>query len=174
MARKRKYRGYIANFLIPKIPKRWAYEVFKEREGEWRLYAEGCLRNRRFHEAIFERGSKCLVCDKPILGKDGKRVKQCDKHHNDYLRLCIGWPLDEGHNDEIRPIEGREFYQVPDCASCEEQDPEYFAGCVNKVFPVHRHCHGRIHEVEKQLREGQHAAYKQAFTLAALGYRAKD
>ena len=71
-----------------------------------------------------------------------------EKHHNCYLRLCTGELLPEGHEDEYRPPSEREYPLTPDCRRCAQDNPDYFKGCVAKVFPVHAECHEDIHELE--------------------------
>ena len=116
----------------------------------WRRFAEGCLRNRYFHEEVFLRGPKCLPCGRHFNKKDAAVTSKIEKHHADYLRLCIGSPLPPDHDDIYRPAVKGEFDEVPDCRRCREENYEYFEGCLKRIYPVHASCHGRIHEKDSK------------------------
>ncbi|MBX3629879.1 MAG: hypothetical protein KF908_08175 [Nitrosomonas sp.] len=49
-------------FLVAKIRKRHVPPIYKDHEIEWKLFAEGALRNWVFHDAVMHRGNKCLAC----------------------------------------------------------------------------------------------------------------
>lgn len=165
MAKQQKQK-WIPNFLVPKISKKWVASIYRDQNEAWRLFSEGCLRNKRFHEAIYERGHNCLVCDKLIRAK---KTKQTDKHHNDYLRLCTGYILQNGDDDIQREATNKDYPRVPDCRNCEDNNPEYFAGCVARVFPVHHACHGKIHELETRLTAASRGKLLKAFNQSAQG-----
>lgn len=139
---------HIPRFLVPKVKKRHAAALYGASE-RWRLFAEGCLRNRYFHERIFQRGPKCLGCDKKFNREEAKIQSKIEKHHNCYMRECIGSLLPDGHYDIYRDVSGDESDEVPDCRRCEIDNPEYFEGCLKRIFPVHGECHGDIHEIEQ-------------------------
>ena len=52
-------------------------------------------------------------------------------------------------DDIYRPVKNNEFPHVPDCRQCKADNPEYYEGCIKKIFPVHHQCHKDIHGVEK-------------------------
>jgi hypothetical protein len=54
-------------------------------------------------------------------------------------------------DDIYRPAKDGEFPLVPDCRRCKAENPEYYQGCIKKIFPVHGKCHEDIHELEKLL-----------------------
>ena len=54
-------------------------------------------------------------------------------------------------DDIYRPVKNNEFPHVPDCRQCKADNPEYYEGCIKKIFPVHHQCHKDIHEVEKNI-----------------------
>jgi hypothetical protein len=138
-------------FLVPKVRKRHAPPIYKTHETQWRLFAEGALRNKVFHDDVIGRGNKCLVCDRQFNDGKASVSSRIEKHHHCYLRLCIGSILPEKSEDIYRPAKNREFQYVPDCRQCKTNNPEYYEGCIKKIFPVHHKCHENIHEVEKNL-----------------------
>lgn len=104
----------IPRYLVPKVKKRHAAALHGDADW-WRLFAEGCLRNRYFHERIFKRGPKCLACDRAFNKEEAKVQSKIEKHHNCYLRECIGNLLPAGDDDIYRDAAEGEFDQVPDC-----------------------------------------------------------
>ena len=137
-------------FLVPKVRKRHVPPIYKTHETEWRLFAEGALRNKVFHDDVLNRGSKCLACGQSLIHGKTKYL-QIEKHHHCYLRLCTGNILPGDSSDIYRAAKNAEFAQVPDCRNCKANNPDYYEGCIKKIFPVHSKCHGHIHEVEKVL-----------------------
>lgn len=146
-----KKKKHIPLFLVPKVRKRHVLPIYKDHETAWKLFAEGALRNRVFHEDILGRGKKCLACKRRF--NDGKVSIsfRIEKHHQCYLRLCIGNVLPEDSDDIYRPVRNREFQFAPDCRQCKANNPDYYEGCIKKIFPVHSRCHANIHKVEKYL-----------------------
>jgi len=142
-------KKYIPSFLVPKMRKRHVLPIYSNHETEWRLFAEGALRNRIFHDDVMNRGSKCLACNRHFNHKKAVVSSKIDKHHHCYMRLCIGNILPDNSEDIYRPIKNNEFPHVPDCRTCKTNNPEYYEGCIKKIFPVHHQCHRHIHEVEK-------------------------
>lgn len=140
---------YIPFFLIPKVRKRHALPIYHEHEMAWKLFAEGALRNQIFHDDVLNRGKTCLVCNRNFNKDKAAVSSKIEKHHHCYLRLCIGNLLPEGSEDIYRPAKTGEFNLVPDCRQCKEENPEYYQGCIKKIFPVHSKCHEDIHEREK-------------------------
>lgn len=138
-------------FLVPKVRKHHAFPLFRTQETAWKLFAEGLLRNRFFHEEILRRGNKCLACNRHFNNKKAATSSKIEKHHQCYLRLCIGKILPEDSDDIYRPIQSGEFQFVPDCRCCKTENPEYYQGCIKKIFPVHSKCHEDIHEVESYI-----------------------
>lgn len=137
-------------FLVPKMRKRHVLPVYQDRETEWKLFAEGALRNQVFHEAVMNRGNKCLACNQPLITGRAKKSSHIEKHHHCYLRLCTGHILPKGSGDIYR----------------EANNPEYFEGCIKKIFPVHRSCHGYIHLVEKMLFDRLGTMFRNNFVQA--------
>ncbi len=137
-------------FLVPKVRKRHVPHIYKDHETAWKLFAEGALRNKIFHDAVISRGNKCLACAKALLPSKTK-YPHIEKHHHCYLRLCTGNILPDDSDDIYREAGNGEFPYVPDCRQCKADTPEYFEGCIKKIFPVHSTCHDHIHEVEKVL-----------------------
>lgn len=148
---KSKRKKFIPLFLVPKVRKRHVLPIFQEHETLWKLFAEGALRNRFFHEEIMKRGSKCLACDRHFNGENAAVSSKIEKHHHCYLRLCIGNLLPSDSDDIYRLAKDGEFPLVPDCRRCKAENPEYYQGCIKKIFPVHGKCHEDIHELEKAL-----------------------
>ncbi len=136
-------------FLIPKIRKRHVPPIFRNHETQWKLFAEGALRNRVFHDDVIRRGKSCLACNRHFNQEHATISSKIDKHHHCYVRLCIGNILPENSEDIYRPTRNTEFSHVPDCRTCKTDNPEYYEGCIKKIFPVHHQCHRHIHEVEK-------------------------
>lgn len=123
--------------------------VFGNHEAQWQLFAEGALRNRVFHDDVMYRGKTCLACNRHFNHEHAAVSSKIDKHHYCYLRLCIGSILPEDSEDIYRPAKKEEHPSVPDCRQCTTSDPEYYAGCIRKIFPVHHRCHTHLHEREK-------------------------
>lgn len=136
----------------------------------WHLFAEGCLRNRHFHEQVFAHGPKCLVCDRSFSKKDGELTSKIEKHHNDYLWTCIGSLLPDDHQDIYRTSFKGEFPKVPDCRQCQIDNPEHFEGCLKRIFPVHAACHEHVHGKEKHLYDGLRSQLKNQFYTAARSW----
>ncbi len=144
-----KNKKYIPLFLVPKVRKRHVPPIYKDHEIPWKLFAEGALRNRLFHDDVMDRGKKCLACNRQFNNSKAAVSSKIDKHHHCYLRLCIGDILPEDSNDIYRLVKNNEFPHVPNCRQCKADNPEYYEGCIKKIFPVHHQCHEDIHEVEK-------------------------
>lgn len=144
-----KRKQHIPLFLIPKIRKRHVPSIFNNHETEWKLFAEGALRNKVFHDDVIHRGNTCLACNRHFIHEHAAVSSKIDKHHRCYVRLCIGNILPEGSDDIYRPAQKGKFSPVPDCRQCKASNPAYYAGCIKKIFPVHHHCHEQIHEREK-------------------------
>lgn len=141
----------IPKFLIPKVRKHHVHDIYIANEAEWKLFAEGALRNKVFHEDVINRGNMCLSCDKSLSVKRTKTLFKIDKHHHCYMRLCIGNVLPENSKDIVRAHQNGEYSYVPDCRQCKSINPEYYEGCIKKIFPVHHVCHKHTHELEKIL-----------------------
>ncbi|MBX3617107.1 hypothetical protein [Nitrosomonas sp.] len=135
-------------FLVPRVRKRHVLPIYKDHETQWKLFAEGALRNQVFHDEVMHRGNKCLACDQ-LLTTGKTKYPHIEKHHHCYLRLCAGNILPDDSSDIYREVRNAEFPHVPDCRQCKVNNPEYFEGCIKKIFPVHGKCHGHIHEVER-------------------------
>jgi len=144
-----KKKKHIPLFLVPKVRKRHVPPIYKDHETLWRLFAEGALRNRLFHDDVMDRRKKCLACNRRFNNSKATVSSKIDKHRHCYLRLCIGNILPKDSGDIYRPIKNGEFPHVPDCGQCKADNPEYYEGCIKKIFPVHHQCHEDIHEVEK-------------------------
>ena len=144
-------KKYIPSFLIPKIRKRHVLPIFRNHEMQWKLFAEGALRNKIFHDDVMNRGNKCLACNRYFNHEKSVVSSKIDKHHHCYVRLCIGNILLNNSEDKYRPARNNEFPHVPDCGTCKANNPKYHEGCIKKIFPIHHQCHGRIHEREKSL-----------------------
>jgi hypothetical protein len=152
-------------FLVPKVRKRHALPIYKTHETAWKLFAEGALRNKVFHDDVLNRGSKCLACGQKL--NSGKtKYPHIEKHHHCYIRLCVGTILPDDSADIYREAKSREFPHVPDCRQCKATNPDYYEGCIKKIFPVHGKCHGHIHEVEKALFDRLGEKLKAAFASA--------
>jgi hypothetical protein len=152
-------------FLVPKVRKRHVLPIYKDHETEWKLFAEGALRNKVFHDDVLSRGSKCLACgQKLITGKT--KYPHIEKHHHCYIRLCTGTILPDDSTDIYREAQNSEFPHVPDCRQCKATNSDYYEGCIKKIFPVHGKCHGHIHEVEKALFDWLGEKLKAAFASA--------
>lgn len=158
-------KKFIPKFLIPKVRKHHVHDIYIANEAEWKLFAEGALRNKIFHEDVINRGKMCLACDKSLKNKRTKTLFKIDKHHNCYMRLCIGNVLPENSKDIVRPQQNDEYSYVPDCRQCKSINPEYYEGCIKKIFPVHRQCHRRIHELEKILFKNLGKKLSSSFSL---------
>ena len=143
----KKIPRYLVPFIkkgrVPGMRKKHARQVYDADVDRWRLYAEGCLRNRYFHEEVFLREPKCLPCDRKFSKSEGKVTSKIEKHHADYLRICTGALLPDDHDDIYRPAVKGEIDQVPDCRRCHAENYEYFEGCLKRIYPVHGACHGR-------------------------------
>ncbi|MXS77064.1 hypothetical protein ABF87_03640 [Nitrosomonas sp. JL21] len=48
-------------FLVPKVRKRHALPIYKDHEAQWKLFAEGALRNQVFYDEMMYRGHKMLL-----------------------------------------------------------------------------------------------------------------
>lgn len=160
----------IPRFLIPGRGKRNAPGMVKRHvammcaaiDDQWRLFSEGCLRNRYFREEALRRSPKCKACNKAF--DPSSRIEQ---HHNDYLWSCIGSPLPEGSPDIHRKARPQEFPMVPDCRRCHEENPEHFAACQDRIFPVHASCHELIHDKERYFRNKARDELEQQFKREA-------
>ncbi len=143
-------KKHIPLFLVPKVRKRHVFTIFKSQKIAWKLFAEGALRNKVFHDDVLNRGNKCLACGQPLINEKTKHL-HIEKHHHCYIRLCTGTILSDESNDIYREAKNSEFPHVPDCRRCKATNPDYYEGCIKKIFPVHSKCHGHIHEIEKIL-----------------------
>jgi len=143
----------VPRYLVPTIKKIHATEIYATAQQQWKLFAEGCLRNRYFHEQVLKRGPKCLACKRKFNHANATTQSKIEKHHNSYTRLCLGPLLPAGHEDIYRKASKGEFQDVPNCRQCRKDNPEYFEGCLKIVFPVHGECHGDIHELERYYRK---------------------
>lgn len=145
----------IPRHLIPGRGKAYAPGMIKRHvarmcasiDDRWRLFAEGCLRNRYFREEALKNHPSCAACNRTF--DETSRIEQ---HHNDYLWSCTGEILDEDSPDIHRKARAEEFPQVPDCRSCHLKNPDQFKACQKRIFPVHAACHERIHEKERYWR----------------------
>lgn len=135
--------------------KRHVATVYAHVNDQWRLFAEGCLRNRYFHEEVFLRGPRCLACERQFNRQECQVRSKIEKHHNDYLHLCqyTGPLLPKDHDDIYRPATKDEFDQVPDCRQCHMDDPAKFEACLKRIYPVHSSCHERIHDKERHFNQ---------------------
>jgi len=149
MKKTSKQKKHIPFFLIPKIRKRHVLPIYSNHETEWKLFAEGALRNKVFHDDVINRGNKCLSCNRHFNHDHATVSSKIDKHHHCYVRRCIGNILPEASVDIYRQARNNEFPHVPDCRTCKTENPEYYEGCIKKIFPVHHQCHSHIHKVEK-------------------------
>lgn len=147
----KKKKTSVPGFLVPRIRKHHVSMLYTNYETEWRVFAEGSLRNKVFHDDVLNRGDKCLVCDKTLSTANPKKISHIEKHHHCYMRLCTGNILPDNSDDIYRKARKTEFPLVPDCRQCKIDNPRYYAGCIKKIFPVHRKCHGKIHKLEKNL-----------------------
>lgn len=144
-------KKFIPLFLVPKVRKRHVLPIYHEHETAWKLFAEGALRNKMFHDDVIHRGKKCLACNRCFNHDKASVSSKIEKHHHCYLRLCIGKLLPEESEDIYRPAKEGEFNLVPDCRQCKADNPEYYEGCIKKIFPVHGKCHEDIHALEKHI-----------------------
>ena len=118
---------------------------------QWRLFAEGALRNKVFHDDVIR------IAAKPVWLATGISIMTTPPFHpeliNTIIAMCgcvLAILLPEGSSDDIcRPAQKGEYSPVPDCRQCKTSNPAYYAGCIKKIFPVHHHCHAQIHEREK-------------------------
>ena len=162
---KRKHR--IPPYLVPDVRKRLAAEIYADVHERWQLFAEGCLRNRYFHQQTFSNRPNCMACSKRFNRDEAKVKSRIEKHHHIYLRLCVGQVLDAESDDIYRdPVKG-EFDQVPDCRRCHQENPEYFEGCRKAIYPVHASCHEQIHDLEAFFIEKRRGALLKAFHSVA-------
>ena len=138
-------KKHIPLFLVPKVRKWHVLPIFKDHETAWKLFAEGALRNKVFHDDVMGRGKKCLACKRCFNHEDAGVSSRIEKHHHCYLRLCIGQILPEDSEDIYRTVKNGGFPHVPDCRQCKIDHHEYYEGCIKKIFPVHRQCHEDIH-----------------------------
>ena len=156
----------IPRFLIPGRGKKDAPGMIKRHvamicasiDDQWRMFAEGCLRNRYFRDEALKRHPKCKACNK---GFDAS--SRIEQHHNDYLWTCIGSPLPEDSPDIHRKARPHEFPEVPNCRQCHKDNPEHFAACQSRIFPVHAACHELIHDKERYFRSRDKEELLQAF-----------
>ena len=176
--RLKKIPRYLVPFIkkgrVPGVRKKHAAEIYATDHDRWRLFAEGCLRNRYFHEEVFMRGPKCLPCDRRFNKKEASVASKIEKHHADYLRVCIGPLLPNDHEDIYRPAVKGEIDQVPDCRRCHEENFDYFEGCLKRIYPVHGFCHGRIHDKERHFVKKAQAKLKDDFYQAARSWVPTD
>lgn len=134
-------------------------------DDQWRLFSEGCLRNRYFRDQVLKRGPNCMACSRKL--DDRSRIEQ---HHNDYLWNCIGELLPEGSEDLHRQPRTDEFPYVPDCRRCHLENPDHFAECLKRIYPVHAKCHERIHENERLYRKQASDDLRDQFYTAARSW----
>ncbi|MEO1661089.1 MAG: hypothetical protein AAFR51_08885 [Pseudomonadota bacterium] len=147
-------------FGRPGMIKRHVAHVCEPIDHHWRLFAEGCLRNRFFRELILKRKPKCKACNRSF--DDRSRIEQ---HHNDYLWACTGEVLPDDSPDIHRAPVAQEYTQVPDCRRCFKENPEQFRGCQERIFPVHAACHERIHDKERYFRSKAKQELLDSFTV---------
>ncbi len=166
-----KNKKHIPLFLVPKVRKRHVLRIYKDQETAWKLFAEGALRNKVFHDDVMGRGKKCLACNRHFNNDKAAISSRIEKHHQCYLRPCIGDTLPEDSSDIYRPVNNGEFPHVPDCRQCKADNPEYYEGCIKKIFPVHRQCHEHIHKVEKHLFAKLGKKLLSDFRTATSGYK---
>lgn len=95
-------KKHIPSFLVPKVRKRHVLPIYRMYETFSRLFAEGALRNRIFHDDVLKRGRKCLACDRHFNDDKTAVSSRIEKHHHCYLRLCIGNILPEESDDIYR------------------------------------------------------------------------
>lgn len=109
-------------FLVPKVRKRYVPSIYKDHGTAWKLFAEGALRNKVFHDDVLNRGSRCLACGQPL--NSGKtKYPHIEKHHHCYIRLCVGTicltiqPIFTGRpktrNSHTSPIAGSVKHPTP-------------------------------------------------------------
>ena len=120
---KSKRKNFIPLFLVPKVRKRHVIPIFQAFEIPWKLFAEGALRNRFFHEEIMNRGPKCLACDRHFNGENAAVSSKIEKHHHCYLRFCIGKLLPPDSDDIYRQAKDSEFSLVPDLSLIHISEP---------------------------------------------------
>lgn len=135
-------------FGRPGMIKRHVAHVCQPIDHHWRLFAEGCLRNRFFREMVLKHKPKCKACNRKL--DDRSRIEQ---HHNDYLWACTGSILPSDSPDIHRAPQGNEYEHVPDCRKCFAENPDQFWSCQNRIWPVHAACHERIHDKERFFRD---------------------
>lgn len=162
-----KKKASVPGFLVPRVRKHHVSMLYTNYETEWRVFAEGSLRNKVFHDDVLNRGDKCLVCNKSLGTANSNKTSHIEKHHHCYMRLCTGKILPENSYDIYRKASKTEFPLVPDCRQCKIDNPKYYIGCIKKVFPVHRKCHCKIHKVEKYLFEKLGKKLQRAYVLAS-------
>lgn len=104
-----------------------------------------------FHDDVLGREQKCLAYNRRFNNDKAAVSSRNEKHHHYYLRLCIGDILPDDSNDIYRLVKSDEFPYVPNCHQCKVDNPDYYEGCIKKIFPVHSQCHKDVHEVEKYL-----------------------
>lgn len=138
-------------------------------DDQWRLFSEGCLRNRYFRDQVLQRGPNCLACSRKL--QEAARIEQ---HHNDYLWTCIGPLLPEGSPDVHRQARADEFPQIPDCRQCHTDNPVHFEECRRRIYPVHAKCHKRIHDNERIYRNQTSEDLRQQFHTAARSWVPTD
>ena len=77
-----KKKPSVPGFLVPRVRKRHVSMLYTNYETEWKVFAEGSLRNKVFHDDVLNRGDKCLVQRSPCAGsafvfcnRAGNRIK---------------------------------------------------------------------------------------------------
>ncbi len=147
---------------VPGLIKRHVAMICASIDDQWRLFSEGCLRNRYFRNQVLKRGPKCMACTRKL--DERSRIEQ---HHNDYLWTCIGSLLPEDSADINRRPTADEYPQTPDCRQCHSDNPEHFEECRKRIYTVHASCHERIHEKERYFRGIARENLKSQFRNAA-------
>lgn len=161
----------IPSWLIPGCGKSGAPGMIKRHVAplclpinhEWRLFSEGCLRNRFFRSEVLKSTQNCPACSR----KHNQRSR-IEQHHNDYLWSCIGPLLPPDSDDVHRKPTADEYPDIPDCRACKVNNPAHFAQCLKRIHPVHANCHERIHAKERYFRKRDSQNLLDQFAYAAF------
>ncbi|MEM6898670.1 MAG: hypothetical protein AAF583_02705 [Pseudomonadota bacterium] len=137
----------LGKFGRPGMIKRHVAHVCEPIDHHWRLFAEGCLRNKFFRNMVLKQKPKCKACHRKLDSRS-----RIEMHHLDYLWACDGEILPEDSPDIHRAPYENEYKQVPNCRKCFADNPNQFWGCQNRISPVHAACHERIHDKEHYFR----------------------
>jgi len=147
----------------PGLIKRHVAQLCFAINDEWRLFSEGCLRNRYFRGQVLKRSTKCRACERKL--DTNSRIEQ---HHNDYLWSCIGSLLPENSDDVHRKPRAEEFPDIPDCRQCHIDNPDHFQECVKRINGIHAACHERVHSKERYFRDKSRENLIEQFNVASL------